>query len=245
MERVSKLASHVQPAGAAADLPPGGGWGQKYDFYNPPTPLYNTVKRESPQQPRRRERRSPRGCRSAEKLLDGEKVFGFAMEKLDVELYLEARKHYDYIWFEMQHATLTYADGTLQRLFLCAVRLLPKPQRSRFAAVEAMIKAGSISDAETGESNAIPLVRMHSPATEHGKCSRSLCVFSRSLKKRLHSLPAVLGHRRAHLCRADGGHGSAGAGGCEVGAVPTRRAALHRRRPARPRLGQRLRQHIQ
>ena len=30
-----------------------------------------------------------------------------------------------------------------------------------------MIKAGSISDAETGESNAIPLVRMHSPATEH------------------------------------------------------------------------------
>ena len=52
------------------------------------------------------------------------------MEKLDVELYLEARKHYDYIWFEMQHATLTYADGTLQRLFLCAVRLLPKPQRS-------------------------------------------------------------------------------------------------------------------
>ena len=50
-------------------------------------------------------------CRSAEKLLDGEKVFGFAMEKLDVELYLEARKHYDYIWFEMQHATLTYADG--------------------------------------------------------------------------------------------------------------------------------------
>ena len=33
------------------------------------------------------------------------------MEKLDVELYLEARKHYDYIWFEMQHATLTYADG--------------------------------------------------------------------------------------------------------------------------------------
>jgi len=59
----------------------------------------------------RREPLTGRGCRSAEKLLDGEKVFGFAMEKLDVELYLEARKHYDYIWFEMQHATLTYADG--------------------------------------------------------------------------------------------------------------------------------------
>ena len=41
------------------------------------------------------------------------------MEKLDVELYLEARKHYDYIWFEMQHATLTYAEGKT-RLSLCA-----------------------------------------------------------------------------------------------------------------------------
>lgn len=90
------------------------------DFYkpNPETPLYNTVK---------------------QKLLDGEKVFSAAVEKLDIPLYLELRKHYDFIWFEMQHSTITYAD------------------------VEAMIKAGSM----TGEPGAIPCVRMHSPATEH------------------------------------------------------------------------------
>ena len=74
-----------------------------------------------------------------QKLLDGEKVYSASVEKLDIPLYLELRKHYDFIWFEMQHSTITYAD------------------------VEAMIKAGSM----TGEPGAIPCVRMHSPATEH------------------------------------------------------------------------------
>ena len=48
-------------------------------------------------------------------------------------LYLEVRKHYDFIWFEMQHSTMTYAD------------------------VEAMIAAG----AETGEPGATPFLRRH------------------------------------------------------------------------------------
>ena len=74
-----------------------------------------------------------------QKLLDGEKVYSISIEKRDVDLYLELRKHYDFVWFEMQHSTLTYAD------------------------VEAMIKAGSM----TGEPGAIPCIRMHSPATEH------------------------------------------------------------------------------
>ena len=159
MERISRVQQHiVASAGAAgADLPPGGAWGQRCtlplaplaapplppqltrsvarcawgpahrtsfcyadDFYkpDPSTPLYNTVK---------------------QKLLDGEKVYSISIEKRDVDLYLELRKHYDFVWFEMQHSTLTYAD------------------------VEAMIKAGSM----TGEPGAIPCIRMHSPATEH------------------------------------------------------------------------------
>jgi 2-keto-3-deoxy-L-rhamnonate aldolase RhmA len=119
--RVGTLVRQLRSVPAAAagdDVPWGGGWGQRYDFNHPPTPLYNTAK---------------------QKLLEGSKVFSFQMNKFDVDFYLEARKHYDFCFFEMQHSTMTYKD------------------------IETMIKEGS----KTGEAGAIPFVRMHSPATEH------------------------------------------------------------------------------
>ena len=120
---LSVLVPQLQNSAAAAateEPPAGGNWGEQYDFYKPPTdvPLYNTVK---------------------QKLLDGEKVFCCPVDRFNVEGYLEARKHYDFIFFEMQHSTMTYRD------------------------VELMIKAGGL----TGEPGAIPFVRMHSPASEH------------------------------------------------------------------------------
>ena len=117
---LSVLLPQLRSAAAAEERPPGGGWGQHYDFYHPSTevPLYNTCK---------------------QKLLDGEKVYSCPIDRLNVEGYLEARKHWDFIFFEMQHSTMTYRD------------------------VEIMIKAGGL----TGEPGAIPFVRMHSPATEH------------------------------------------------------------------------------
>jgi 2-keto-3-deoxy-L-rhamnonate aldolase RhmA len=83
------------------------------DFNHPPpgVPLYNTCK---------------------QKLLDGKQVFSYTVEKLDVPLYLEVRKHYDFVWFEMQHSTMTYAD------------------------VETMIAAGEA----TGEPGATPFLRI-------------------------------------------------------------------------------------
>jgi 4-hydroxy-2-oxoheptanedioate aldolase len=101
-------------------LPAGGNWGEHYNFYRPSTdvPLYNTCK---------------------QKLLDGEKVFSCPIDRMNVEGYLEVRKHYDFVFFEMQHSTMTYRE------------------------IEEMIKAGSL----TGEAGAIPFIRMHSPATEH------------------------------------------------------------------------------
>ena len=85
------MSSAIVPAAAAADTNWGGAWGQTYDFNHPPPqyPLYNTCK---------------------QKLLDGKQVFSYTIEKLDVEFYLEVRLHYDFIWFEMQHSTMTYAD---------------------------------------------------------------------------------------------------------------------------------------
>jgi 2-keto-3-deoxy-L-rhamnonate aldolase RhmA len=52
-------------------------------------PLYNTAK---------------------QKLLDGKQIFSFAISRRDPELYCEVAPHYDYVWFEMQHSTLSYAD---------------------------------------------------------------------------------------------------------------------------------------
>ena len=82
---------HASDCAAAEELPPGGGWGQTYNFYkpDPSVPLYNTCK---------------------QKLLDGSKVFSCPVDRMNVEGYLEARKHWDFIFFEMQHSTLTYND---------------------------------------------------------------------------------------------------------------------------------------
>src|SRR4051812_36730555 len=52
-------------------------------------PLYNTAK---------------------QKLLEGKQIFSFTQSTLDIPGYCEKAKHYDYTWFEMQHATLEFKD---------------------------------------------------------------------------------------------------------------------------------------
>ena len=43
-------------------------------------------------------------------LLDQKQVTSRTISRLDPEGYCEARKHWDFIWFEMQHSTMTWAD---------------------------------------------------------------------------------------------------------------------------------------
>jgi len=45
-----------------------------------------------------------------EKLLSDGKVTSVTISSFQPETYCEARKHWDYVWFEMQHATLTFAE---------------------------------------------------------------------------------------------------------------------------------------
>jgi 2-keto-3-deoxy-L-rhamnonate aldolase RhmA len=45
-----------------------------------------------------------------EKLLKDGKVTSVTISSLNPEQYCEARKHWDYIWFEMQHSTMSFAD---------------------------------------------------------------------------------------------------------------------------------------
>ena len=124
--RISAIARHMAPdapapappmssaivpaAAAAADTNWGGAWGQTYDFNHPP-PQYPLCTCS----PSLRAFFESQGSGCADntckqKLLDGKQVFSYTIEKLDVEFYLEVRLHYDFIWFEMQHSTMTYAD---------------------------------------------------------------------------------------------------------------------------------------
>jgi 2-keto-3-deoxy-L-rhamnonate aldolase RhmA len=45
-----------------------------------------------------------------QKLLDGKQIFSYTVTRLDPELYCQAAAHYDYIWLEMQHSTMIWAD---------------------------------------------------------------------------------------------------------------------------------------
>jgi len=68
------------------------GWGWMVKSYLSPNvqrPLYNQAK---------------------EKLLQDKQVTSVSIGTLNPELYCEARKHWDYVWFEMQHSTLTFNE---------------------------------------------------------------------------------------------------------------------------------------
>jgi 2-keto-3-deoxy-L-rhamnonate aldolase RhmA len=74
---------------AAADAR---GWGwQVKALMNPatPRPLYNRAK---------------------ERLLQDHQITSYTISSYDPELYCEVAKHFDFIWFEMQHSTMSYDD---------------------------------------------------------------------------------------------------------------------------------------
>jgi 2-keto-3-deoxy-L-rhamnonate aldolase RhmA len=73
----------------AADASRPQGWAVKASLNNPSARLYNNAK---------------------QKLLDGKQIFTFTISRLDVALYCEVAQHYDYIWFEMQHSTMSFRD---------------------------------------------------------------------------------------------------------------------------------------
>jgi len=56
---------------------------------NAPLPLWNTAK---------------------QKLLDGKQIFSYTIDRLDVEGYCQVAPHYDYVFLEMQHSTMTWGD---------------------------------------------------------------------------------------------------------------------------------------
>src|SRR5262245_22300586 len=68
------------------------GWGwQVKAMMNPatPRPLYNRAK---------------------ERLLQDKQITSYTISSFDPDFYCEVGKHFDYIWFEMQHSTMSYDE---------------------------------------------------------------------------------------------------------------------------------------
>ena len=45
-----------------------------------------------------------------QKLRDGKQIFSYTIGRLDTDLYCQVKPHYDFIWLEMQHSTMIWAD---------------------------------------------------------------------------------------------------------------------------------------
>lgn len=45
-----------------------------------------------------------------QKLLEKKQVFSFTQSRMDIAGYCEQAKHFDFVWFEMQHSTLEFRD---------------------------------------------------------------------------------------------------------------------------------------
>ena len=56
--------------------------------------------------------------RAKELLLQDKQITSYTMSTYNPELYCELRKHFDYIWFEMQHSTMSY-DEVRRMLLTC------------------------------------------------------------------------------------------------------------------------------
>ena len=109
------LTLHGQSASVAQ--PRQQGWAVRQSLSDPNVKLYNNVK---------------------QKLLDGKQVFTFGIYKLDIPLYCEAAKHYDYIWFEMQHSTMSWDE--VRRMILACVGVGAAPMIRMPDALESSIQ---------------------------------------------------------------------------------------------------------
>jgi 2-keto-3-deoxy-L-rhamnonate aldolase RhmA len=119
-----------QGSGRAGGTPIGGtltpakaderGWGwQVKAMMSPatPRPLYNRAK---------------------ERLLQDKQITSYTISSYDPELYCEVGKHFDYIWFEMQHSTMSYDD--VRRMLMACPRVGAAPMVRMPDALESSIQ---------------------------------------------------------------------------------------------------------
>jgi 2-keto-3-deoxy-L-rhamnonate aldolase RhmA len=63
--------------------------------------------------------------RAKERLLQDKQITSLTISSYDPEFYCEAAKHFDFIWFEMQHSTMSYDE--IRRMLLACPRVGAAP----------------------------------------------------------------------------------------------------------------------
>ena len=76
--------------------------------------------------------------RAKERLLQDKQITSYTIASFDPEFYCEAAKHFDYIWFEMQHSTMSYDE--VRRMLLACPRVGAAPMLRLPDALESSIQ---------------------------------------------------------------------------------------------------------
>ena len=76
--------------------------------------------------------------RAKERLLQDKQITSYTISSYDPDLYCEVGKHFDYIWFEMQHSTMSYDD--VRRMLLACPRVGAAPMLRMSDAFESSIQ---------------------------------------------------------------------------------------------------------
>jgi 2-keto-3-deoxy-L-rhamnonate aldolase RhmA len=76
--------------------------------------------------------------RAKKRLLQDEQITSYTISSYDPELYCEVGKHFDYIWFEMQHSTMSYDE--VRRMLLACPRVGAAPMVRMPDALESSIQ---------------------------------------------------------------------------------------------------------
>ena len=76
--------------------------------------------------------------RAKERLLQDKQITSYTISSFDAELYCEVGKHFDYIWFEMQHSTMSYDD--VRRMLVACPRVGAAPMIRMPDALESSIQ---------------------------------------------------------------------------------------------------------
>lgn len=96
------------------------GWGwQAKAYVDPatPRPFYNIAK---------------------ERLFQDQQITSYTISSLNVDLYCEVTRHFDYVWFEMQHSTMSYDD--VRRMIQACPRVGAAPMLRLADALESSIQ---------------------------------------------------------------------------------------------------------
>ena len=63
--------------------------------------------------------------RAKEMLFSGKQVTSYTICTFDPDFYCEVRKHYGYVWFEMQHSTMSW-DNVAKMIAACPGPTAPR-----------------------------------------------------------------------------------------------------------------------